>query len=263
MEHRPLGTTGIHVSPIGLGLVKLGRNTGMKYPLAYELPSDEQAMSLLDAASELGVNLLDTAPAYGTSEARLGGLLAARGDRDAWVVCTKAGEAFEDGVSSFDFSPEAITASCERSLRRLKTERVDVLLLHSNGEAETRFDALGSFDALDELKRRGLVCASGVSAKTPEGAGAAVERTDVVMVEYSVASPAMGGVISYAGERGAGVLVKKALASGRVGPGHGVSASEALGFVFEHAGVSSVVVGTLNADHLRADVMAARGLGPE
>lgn len=256
MEHRPLGATGLMVGAIGLGLVKLGRTAGLKYPEPFDLPSDAGAMALLDAAAESGVNLLDTAPAYGTSEERLGALLGERRDRDRWVISTKAGELFEGGVSRFDFSHGAIIASCERSLRRLCTDRVEVLLLHSDGEAEKRFDALGSYDALDELKRRGLARAVGASVKTPEGARAAIGRCDVVMVEYSLAERGMEPMIVEARERGVGVLVKKALASGRVGAGHGVSAGEALRFALKPTGVSSVVVGTTDAGHLRANISA-------
>ena len=85
--HRPLGSTGLRVSPLGLGTVKLGRNTGVKYPNQFALPSDGQARELLALARDLGINLIDTAPAYGTSETRLGPLL--QGQRQDWVVCTK------------------------------------------------------------------------------------------------------------------------------------------------------------------------------
>lgn len=265
METRALGKSGIGVSRVGLGLIKLGRNTGMKYPAPYDLPSDGAAMELLDTAAGLGINLLDTAPAYGTSEARLGTLLAARGDRDSWVISTKAGEEFDGEASSFDFSPGAVTASCERSLRRLGTDRVEVLLIHSDGEAETRLDELGTFDALDGLKRRGLVRAAGVSVKTAEGARAAIGRADVVMVAYNVAAPELGWAIDHAAARGVGVLVKKALVSGHIGDhsggegsgGEPVTVERAVGYVLERAGVSSVVVGTLKPGNLREVVGAA------
>lgn len=257
MEFRPLGKTGISVSPIGLGTVKIGRNTGVKYPEAFELPEDRDVHALLDAARASGINLIDTAPAYGTSEARLGALLAERGDRDDWVLSTKAGEDFEGGVSSFDFSPEAIVASCERSLLRLRTDRVECLLLHSDGVAEHDFAGSGAFDALDGLRERGLVRAVGVSVKTAEGAAAALERSDVLMIEYSLAETGMAGAIEAASVKGRGVFVKKALVSGRVGDGHSVSAEEALRFVFAESGVSSVVVGTLNPAHLQANCEAA------
>ena len=76
MVPRPLGRTGIKVSPIGLGTTKLGRNTDVKYPKPFELPSDKQVGELLEAAFALGVNLIDTAPAYGESETRLGPFVA-------------------------------------------------------------------------------------------------------------------------------------------------------------------------------------------
>ena len=74
MVQRPLGSSGLIVGPIGLGTTKLGRNTDVKYPLPFELPSTREVEELLEAALELGVNLIDTAPAYGESELRLGRL---------------------------------------------------------------------------------------------------------------------------------------------------------------------------------------------
>ena len=75
LQQRPLGNTGMTVSVLGLGTVKLGRNQAVKYPEPFELPDDAQARRLIDRARDLGINLLDTAPAYGTSEERLGRLL--------------------------------------------------------------------------------------------------------------------------------------------------------------------------------------------
>ncbi|MFW8341556.1 aldo/keto reductase, partial [Klebsiella pneumoniae] len=69
---RPLGSTGLRVSPLGLGTVKLGRDQGVKYPNGFRIPDDQQARELLYLARELGINLIDTAPAYGVSEERLG-----------------------------------------------------------------------------------------------------------------------------------------------------------------------------------------------
>ena len=89
---RPLGTSGIEVSAIGLGTVKFGRNQGVHYPDAFTIPDARSAASLLALARELGINLIDTAPAYGDSETRLGQLL--KGQRQHWVLCTKVGEEF-------------------------------------------------------------------------------------------------------------------------------------------------------------------------
>ncbi|HCO61668.1 MAG TPA: aldo/keto reductase, partial [Porticoccaceae bacterium] len=79
---RRLGNTAMEVSLLGLGTVKLGRNQGVKYPEDFNLPDDRQAVELLALARDHGINLLDTAPAYGISEERLGVLL--RNQRQHW-----------------------------------------------------------------------------------------------------------------------------------------------------------------------------------
>ena len=126
--HRPLGSTGLRVSPLGLGTVKLGRDQGVKYPNGFTIPDDAAASALLRQARELGINLIDTAPAYGNSEERLGPLL--RGQRHDWVIVSKVGEEFTGGQSLFDFSPAHARLSLERSLRRLQTEHIELLLVH-------------------------------------------------------------------------------------------------------------------------------------
>ena len=72
LQARRLGSTGLFVSPLGLGTVKLGRNTGVKYPGEFKIPTDAQAADLLRGAQKAGITLLDTAPAYGEAEERLG-----------------------------------------------------------------------------------------------------------------------------------------------------------------------------------------------
>ena len=89
MDPVELGRTGLAVSPLGLGTVKFGRNQGVKYHSAFEIPDEDALGDLLDLARSLGINLLDTAPAYGDSETRLGRLL--RGRRDKWVIVGKVG----------------------------------------------------------------------------------------------------------------------------------------------------------------------------
>src|SRR5262245_63632526 len=98
MVRRQLGRTSLAVSPVALGTTKLGRNTDVKYPNSFALPSDEQVAALLQAAQDLGVNLIDTAPAYGESEQRIGLLTENR--RDDMVLCTKCGEQYSNGRST-------------------------------------------------------------------------------------------------------------------------------------------------------------------
>lgn len=86
---------------------------------------------LLKLTRDLGINLIDTAPAYGRSEERLGPLL--RGQRQEWVIVSKVGEEFADGVSRHDFSAAHTRLSVERSLQRLETDFIDLVLVHSDG----------------------------------------------------------------------------------------------------------------------------------
>jgi aryl-alcohol dehydrogenase-like predicted oxidoreductase len=266
MELRPLGTTGMLVSPIGLGTVKLGRNQRVKYPGAFALPTDEEATALLQRAAELGINLLDTAPAYGASEERLGELMSRAGwfgGRDRWVISTKAGEEFSAGESRFDFSARAIRASVERSLLRLRLDVLDVVLLHSSGD-DLAILAGEAPVALAELKRQGKTRAIGISTKTVEGGLAAAHggACDVIMVTYNPRDTADAAVIDTARSRAIAVLVKKGLLSGHVNqvasitPG-GDPVEDSLRFIFARPGVSSVVVGTVNPDHLQHNVRAA------
>ena len=242
MEYRPLGTCGIDVSVLGLGTVKLGRNTGVGYPHPFRLPALREARRLIDKAASLGVNLIDTAPAYGTSEERLGELLT--GQRHRWVIVTKVGEEFDGAKSTHDFSVEHTTMSVHRSLRRLGTDYLDVVLIHSDGNDERIINELGTLECLNQLKRRGLIRTLGISHKSPGGARAALDcEADVIMATLNPAHRSEADVIKEAGQRGCGVLIKKALAGGRGLP-------DTLQFAAGHPGVSSVVVGTLDPKHL-------------
>ena len=95
---KKLGQTGIEISPLGLGTVKFGRNEGVKYPQGFKIPEESELADLFSLARDLGINLLDTAPSYGTSEERLGRLL--KKQRQDWVMVGKVGEQFENGEST-------------------------------------------------------------------------------------------------------------------------------------------------------------------
>lgn len=252
MELRDLGATGIRVSPLGLGTVKIGRNEQVKYPGRFELPSDREVDALLDLAAGLGINLLDTAPAYGTSQQRLGRLLGAR--RAHWVIVSKVGEHFADGRSSFDFSYDATLRTVERSLRTLRTDYLDCVLIHSDGDDLRIFEHGGAVDALRELKRRGLILAHGMSSKTVAGGLRTVAELDVVMATHNLEYRDELPVLQAAAAAGKGVLIKKGLMSGHVSGPDGVRRSFAE--VFAQPAVSSIIVGTINPDHLRANVAA-------
>ncbi len=253
--HRPLGNTGLIVSPLGLGTVKLGRDQGVKYPNGFTIPDDAAARALLDQARALGINLIDTAPAYGVSEQRLGPLL--RGQRENWVIVSKVGEEFDNGQSRFDFSPAHTRLSVERSLQRLETDRIDLVLVHSDGNDVAILRDSGVYETLAELKREGKLRAFGLSGKTVEGGLLALERGDCAMVTYNLAERGEQAVLDHAATHGKGILIKKALASR-----HAVLAGEdpvraSFELVFGHPGVTAAIVGTINPQHLAANAATA------
>lgn len=254
---RPIAGTDLMVSPIGLGTVKLGRDKGVKYPDSFTIPDDTQAAQLLDLSRDLGINLLDTAPAYGNSEARLGPLL--RNQRNHWLICSKVGEEFDSqtGRSHFDFTPEHVRMSVERSLKRLKTDVIDILLVHSDGNDLEVINHYGILEQLEQLKAEGKIRAGGMSTKTVEGGIETLKRSDIAMVTYNLSYQDELAVLDYALAHNKGILIKKALASGHIAQGVDPDPVRAsFDLVLGHPGVSSAIIGTINPDHLRANVKA-------
>jgi len=238
------------LSPLGFGAFKIGRNEGTKYPRGYDLPSEAQAAKLLNEVLDLGINLIDTAPAYGLSEERIGQALAHR--RREFMLSSKAGETFENGQSAYDFSREGTARSVQRSLRRLRTEALDILLIHSDGRDLEIQDNEQIVPAMLELKKSGLVRFIGLSGKTVEGARKALEWADVISVEYHPDDRTPEEVIALAGRKGVAVVVKKPLASGRL------RAEAALPFILARPEVCSILAGSLDIAHIRENLRLAR-----
>jgi aryl-alcohol dehydrogenase-like predicted oxidoreductase len=142
LEYRPLGTTDLRVSAIGLGCVTFGREIDAAASFA-----------VLDHAVQRGINLLDTAAVYGdgASEELIGRWLHDRSARDRVVLATKV---------SGRLTRESILRSVEGSLRRLKVERIDLLQAHDWDTAGSLEEILETFD---ELVRAGKIRHSGSS----------------------------------------------------------------------------------------------------
>jgi aryl-alcohol dehydrogenase-like predicted oxidoreductase len=255
---RALPGTGLTVSALGLGTVKLGRNEQVKYPAAFAIPDDTAVRELLAQAHALGINLLDTAPAYGNSEERLGQLL---GNRHHWIIVTKTGEEFSNGSSQFDFSGAHTRLSVERSLKRLRTDYLDIVLIHSDGNDETIFQQGECITALQECKLKGQVRAIGMSTKTLAGALRAVRELDVVMLTYNLQQQQDKQAIALARQLGKGVVVKKGLMSGHVQQDGRDIVRESLSLILREPGVSSMIAGTINPAHLAANVALAKEQG--
>jgi Predicted oxidoreductases (related to aryl-alcohol dehydrogenases) len=254
-----LGATGPRVSPLGLGTVKFGRNRGINYPRAFELPSDREALALLDLAWDLGINLLGHRAGLRRERRATGPAAAAMpaglGDRD------QGRRGVPRRSFTLRFLRRAIRASVERSLRRLGVDALDAVLIHSSGDDLAILEGDAVLPTLLDLKQAGLARAVGMSTKTVAGGLRAVECCDLVMVTYNLRQREELPVIRAAHAANKGVLIKKGLLSGhldRTTASDPVLAS--LRLIYAEPGVSSVVVGTLNPAHLRANAAAVESV---
>jgi aryl-alcohol dehydrogenase-like predicted oxidoreductase len=248
-SRRQIGRSGLAAPPLGFGAFKIGRNIGVKYTQPYELPDETFVSRLLNGVLDLGCTLIDTAPAYGDSEARIGQAIGHR--RSEFVLSTKVGETFENGRSRYDFSPAAVRASLEQSLRNLRTDILDIVLIHSDGDDRRILQETDTVSILQDFRSRGIVRAIGLSGKTVAGAELALSWADVVMVQYHLQDTSHGGIMQQAAAAGVAVFVKKGLSSGTLPP------DESIRFVLGDPAVTSLIVGGLNLDHFRENWQTA------
>jgi L-galactose dehydrogenase len=177
MRYRPLGRTGLEVSVLGQGGAAIGQQYG---PVAFE-----EARDCVWAALDAGVNFIDTSAYYGKglSEEYLGRILEG-GLRQRVILCTKAGRLDRD---VFDFSPAGLRRCVEGSLRRLRTEAVDILLAHDIEFAED-YEAIftQTYETLQQLRQEGKTRFIGMSAYPLGLLRQAVERCQLdVIISYA------------------------------------------------------------------------------
>ncbi len=161
MKYRALGRTGLDVSEIGFGAWGIGgRTVGAT---SYGDTDDRTSLAALGRALDRGITLYDTSSAYGDghSEELLGQAFASR--RSDVVIATKAG--YDSWDRPPDFSPAAEAASAEASLRRLRTDYIDLFQLHNPPPEALREGALPA--EMSRLQKAGKIRAWGVSAKSP------------------------------------------------------------------------------------------------
>ena len=159
VELRPLGNTGIRVTPVAMGCWPITGITSIDV-------NEADSLATLEAAFEAGINFFDTAYCYGfqgESERMIARVLGRR--RDEIVIATKGGIHWEDGQQGRDGSPATLKRQCEESLRRLATDRVDLLYLHA---PDPKVPVAESAGALKELLDAGKTRAVGLSNATLE-----------------------------------------------------------------------------------------------
>ncbi len=162
MQYRNLGASGVKVSPLCLGAMTFGEADEKSF--MHKVGSDEETShAVLDRALALGINFIDTADVYGQdglSERVLGNWFAARGNRDKVVLATKFRFTMGDGPNKSGASRYRIVKCCEDSLRRLKTDRIDLYQIHMQDITVPEEETLR---ALDDLISAGKVLYTGCS----------------------------------------------------------------------------------------------------
>jgi len=217
-----LGKTGMKVSEVGLGAWQVGGPVdglfGDRGRIAHGWgPVDDAAsVRMIRKCGELGINFIDTAAGYGAghSEEVVGEVL--REGREDWILETKGGEWFDEELANRrSFSYGRLIAQIDESLSRLKTDYVDVYLLHGPS-ADDVADG-GCLKALDQIRSSGKARATGVSLGSPElGLELlAHDVVDVLQVAMSVTDVRMAEkLLPEAEAKGVGVVVRGVMGSG-------------------------------------------------
>ena len=283
---RPLGSTGLHVTALGYGALEL---RGMVAGVGRELLPGEPER-ILNAVLDAGINYLDVAVDYGEAEEHIGRCVSHR--RHEFFLASKCGCPLD--VSKFspeqrtrygvpmphfhDYSRDNIVAACEQSLRRMKTDYLDVLQLHFSPDRAV-IERESAVETLLELKQAGKVRYVGCSSILPNiNHHIEMGVFDVIQVPYSALQPEHLPAIEAAAAVGIGIVVRGGVARGEPGEGHGaadvwehweaarmdelledMSATEfMLRFTITTPQVDTTIVGTLNPAHLGTNVAAAQ-----
>jgi aryl-alcohol dehydrogenase-like predicted oxidoreductase len=283
---RPLGRTGLTVTALGYGAMEL------RGPPRGPVISDSEAGRLLNAVLDGGITLIDTSIDYGASEELIGRHLAHR--RDEYVLASKCGCSLATAGSEatllpHDYSAANVVAGVEQSLRRLRTDRLDLVQVHISPSRD-QLEAEGTIEALVRLRDEGKVRLLGMSGTLPHLPDhIAMGVFDVFQIPYSAVQRAHEDLITRAADAGAGVLIRGGAARGApseekawsvrpIGSVEdeaqrrwetsgvdelldGMSRLEfVLRFTLSHPGLSSTIVGTSRIAHLQSNLaIAAKG----
>lgn len=235
MRTKPIGQSGIEASVVSLGTWVMG---GWMWGGADE----DESVAAVHAALDAGINFLDTAPIYGFGHSEIVVGRALKGRRDSVVLATKVGmvpnapggrlEFRSTGLGPHEFGhipvhiynhPESVRAEVEMSLKRLQTDRIDLIQTHWQEEQTPIEDTMG---ALMRLKEEGKVRAIGVCNATVEQMERyrSVGALDSDQEKYSMIDRKKmeGGQLAYCHEHGVAVLAYSPLAlgllTGKIGP---------------------------------------------
>lgn len=242
--------------------------------------SDADAEAFLHAVLDAGINFIDTAPDYGVSEQRIGDFIGSR--RDEYYLATKCGCDYVQHQDHLEirhtWTREVILRNLETSLRRLRTDRIDLMQFHG-GDAHS-LQQTGLIELLRELREQGVIRYIGVSSKLPELPELVnLGVFDTFQIPYSCLAPEHEAWISQAAQAGAGIIVRGGVAQG--GPAAEIQrpnlndvwnraalaelvplgctpAQFILRNTLAHPQVDTVIVGTCNLQHLQENLSAVQ-----
>ena len=274
MEMATLGRTGLKVSRLGIGLVEIG----------LQLTEDEVDLAgrLLNIALDGGVNFFDTAECYGISEDLIGATIAHR--REEFILATKAGHP-SFGTEAPRFTGDTVRKSLERSLKRLRTDYVDVLQIHA-------YDIFGEppddvIEAVIDAKKQGKTRFIGYSQENNEAVWAIESGLfDTLQTSFHIMDQkARYDIFQKATDENMGIIAKRPVGNAMWGrkfrpedhyentvarrlgqraekmqaagpiPGEPTDRIEtALGFVLAHPQIHTAIVGTRNPDHMQSNI---------
>jgi aryl-alcohol dehydrogenase-like predicted oxidoreductase len=196
------------VSEIGIGAWQLGVNSGWRNM------TETEAVALVHAALDMGINFFDTAPNYGngTSEMRLGKALKAM-DRDRIVINTKFGHT-DTGTTNYD--SKNILQSLEKSLTRLQVDYVDTFILHNPPHAYLDGNKTDHYEILEKLRGQGKIKAYGASLDTYHEIELLLNTTNSQVIEifFNILHQDTARAFKMVQEKFVGVIVKIPLDSG-------------------------------------------------
>jgi aryl-alcohol dehydrogenase-like predicted oxidoreductase len=282
---RALGRTGADVTILGYGAMELrGQPRGPEI-------TDENAGRLLNAVLDGGINLIDTSPDYGRSEELIGTYVGHR--RDEFFLASKCGCLLEIPADTpppypHDYSPKNVRADVEQSLRRLRTDRLDLVQVHMSPPVAV-LEENHTVETLRELQGEGKVRFIGMSGILPDLPGQiAMNVFDAFQIPYSAVQRDHENLITEAADKGAGTLIRGGAARGaaseeknwRAGPLtqapgvgqrnwetsgiEGLIADAGIGkqefilrFTLSHPALSTTIVGTANPAHLAGNIALA------
>jgi aryl-alcohol dehydrogenase-like predicted oxidoreductase len=214
MNQRLMGHTGIKVSEIAFGGVEIGLPYGIGIRSRADMISEPEAINLLHAAVNSGINFFDTARLYGTSESIMG--QAFKGRREQVVICTKCRHLRDESgvLPPSDKIGEIIERSLQESLKALQTGFIDIYMLH-----QADIEILGNdmvSGVFNDLKKRGLIRAAGVSTYTLEETGLAIDSGawDIIQLPFNLMDQSQEALFSPAAEKGIGIMVRSVLFKG-------------------------------------------------